>query len=149
MTRRSTQLRKAPSFLKPGGFRDALSQQFCTADSAILESANIRQAVYSSVSRHRENHSSNSSNRLREVRGFVSYDVKKISVVVAVVIVSPLDEETRAGGAYSMASKRRYEPGFLVAMQQAKPSGIDCTRQCLIRVVSPDVETLEVTAFRR
>src|SRR5882757_3854488 len=30
-----------------------------------------------------------------------------------------------------MASKRRYEPGFLVAIQQAKPSGIDCTRQCL------------------
>jgi hypothetical protein len=131
MTRRSTQLRKAPSLLKPGGFRDALNQQFCTADSAILESANIRQAVYSSVLRHRENHSSNSSNWLREVRGFVSCDVKKISVVVAVVIVSPLDEGTRAGSAYSMASKRRYEPGPLVAIQQAKPSGIDCAHLCL------------------
>jgi hypothetical protein len=104
MTRRRTQLRKAPSLSKHGGFRDALNQQFCTADSAILESANIRQAVYSSVLRHRKNHSSNCSNWLREVRGFVSGDVKKISVVVAVVIVSSLDEETRAGGAYSKAS---------------------------------------------
>jgi hypothetical protein len=109
MTRRSTQLRKAPSLSKLGGFLDAFNQQFCTADSAILESANISQAVYSNVLRHRENHSSNSSNWLREVCGFVSRDVK-ISVVVAVVIVSSLDEETRAGGAYSMASRRRYEP---------------------------------------
>jgi hypothetical protein len=101
MTRRSTQLRKAPSRSKPGGFRDAFDQQLCTADSAILESANISQAVYSSVLRHRENHSSNSSNWLREVCGFVSCDVK-ISVVVAVVIVSYLDEETRAGAAYSI-----------------------------------------------
>ena len=69
MTRRSTQLRKAPSLSKPGGFRDALNQQFCTADSAIFESANIRQAMYSSVLRHRENHSSNCSNWLREVCG--------------------------------------------------------------------------------
>ena len=102
MTRRSTQLRKAPSRSKPGGFRDAFDQQLCTADSAILESANISQAVYSSVLRHRENHSSNSSNWLREVGGFVSCEVKKISVVVAVVIVSYLDEETRAGAAYSI-----------------------------------------------
>jgi hypothetical protein len=133
MTRRSTQLRKAPSLSKRGGFRDALNQQFCTADSAILESANIRQAVYSSVLRHRENHSSNSSNWLREVGGFVSCEVKKISVVVTVVIVNSLDEETRARGAYSKDSKRRYEPGPLVAIQQAKPSGIDCAHLCLSR----------------
>jgi hypothetical protein len=131
MTRRSIQLRKAPSFSKPGGFRDALNQQFCTADSANLESSNIRQAVYSSVLRHRENHSSNCSNWLREISGFVPSDVKKISVVVVAVIVSSLDEETRANGAYSMTSKRRHEPGPLVDIRQAKPSGIDCTHRCL------------------
>jgi hypothetical protein len=105
MTRRSTQLRKAPSLSKPGGFRAAFNQQFCTADLAILESANIRQAVYSSVPRHRENHSSNFFAWLREVCDFVSCDVKKISVVVAVVIVISLDEETLAGAPYSMTWK--------------------------------------------
>jgi hypothetical protein len=146
MTRRSTQLRKAPSLSKLGGFLDALNQQFCTADSAILESANISQAVYSNVLRHRENHSSNSSNWLREVCGFVSRDVK-ISVVVAVVIVSSLDEETRAGGAYSMASKRRYEPWCFGCHTASKTIGNRLRSSVFIRVESADVETLEVTAF--
>ena len=142
MTRRRIQLRKAPSLAKPGGFRDALNQQFCTADSAILESANIRQAVYSSVLRHRENHSSNCSNWFREVCG-----LKKISVVVPVVIVSPLDEETHAGGAYSIASKGRYEPRSFRCHTASKIFGNRLRASVFIRVVSPAVETLEVTAF--
>jgi hypothetical protein len=144
MARRSTQLWKAPSLSKPGGFRDAFNQQFCTADSAILESASISEAVYSSVLRHRENHSSNSA----KVCGFVSCDVKKISVVVAIVIVSSLDEETRAGGAYSIASKRRYEPWSFGCHTAGKTIGNKLRASVFIRVVSPDVETLEVTAFR-
>jgi hypothetical protein len=147
MTRRSTQLRKAPSLSKPGGFRDAFDQQLCTADSAILESANISHAVYSSVLRHRENHSSNSSNWLREVCGFVSCDVKKISVVVAVVIVSSLDEETRAGDTYSMVSKGRFEPWSFGCHTASKTSGNRLCASVFIRVVSPDVESLEVAAF--
>jgi hypothetical protein len=142
MTRRSNQLRKAPSLSKPGGFWDALNQEFFTADSAMLESANIRQAVYSSVLRHRENHSSNCSNWLREVCG-----LKKISVVVAVVIVSSLDEETRAGGAYSMASIGRYEPWFFGCPTASNPAGNRLRSSVFITVVSPDVEALEVTAF--
>jgi hypothetical protein len=147
MTRRSTQLRKAPSLSKPGGFRDALNQQFCTADSAILESFNIKQAMYSSVLRHRENHSSNFSHWLREVCGFVSCDVKKVSVVVAVVIRSLPDEETRAGGAYSMASKGRYEPWSFGCHTASETIGNRLRAFVFIRVVAPDVESLEVTAF--
>jgi hypothetical protein len=149
MTRRSTQLRKAPSLSKSGGFRDALNQQFCTADSAIFESANIRQAMYSSVLRHRENHSSNFSTWLREACGFVSCDVKKISVVVAVVIVSSLDEETRAGGAYSMASKGRYEPWSFGCHTASKTIGNRLRASVFIRVVSPDVRPWKSQHFRR
>jgi hypothetical protein len=147
MTRRSSQLRKAPSLSKPGGFREALNQPFCTADSAILESANIRQAVYSSMLRHRENHSSNFSIWLREACGFVSCDLKKISVVVPVVILSPLDEETRAGGAYSMASKGRYEPWSFGCHTAGKTIRNRLRASVFIRVLSRDAETLEVTAF--
>jgi hypothetical protein len=120
MTRRSSQLRKAPSLSKPGGFRAALNQQFWTADLAILESANIRQAVYSSVLRHRENHSSNFSVWLREVCDFVSFDVKKISVVATVVIVISLDEETLAGAPLFRDIESRYGSCSLLAIQHAK-----------------------------
>jgi hypothetical protein len=75
--------------------------------------------VYLRVLRHRENHSSNCSNWLRELRGFASSDVKRISVVVAVVMVSSPDEETRRVCPYSLVSKRRYEPVVLVAILQA------------------------------
>lgn len=137
MTRRSIQLRKAPSLSKPGGFRTASNQQFCTADSAILESANIRLAVYSSMFRHRENLSSNFSTWLREVCHLVSWDVKKISVVVTVVIVIFLDEETLAGAAYSMASKTVM--GLVLGCHTAnKPSGNNYAHLVFIRVVSPD-----------
>jgi hypothetical protein len=112
-----------------------------------LESANIRRAVYSSVLRHRENHSSNFSTWLLDVCGFVLCDVKKVSAVVPVVIVSPLDEETRAGGAYSIASKGRYEPWSFGCHTASKTIGNRLRASVFIRVVSPDVETLEVTAF--
>jgi hypothetical protein len=67
--------------------------------------------VYSSVLRHPENHSSNFSTSLREVCDFIPSDVKKVSVVVTVVIVSSFDEETLAGAAYSMISKAVMGPG--------------------------------------
>src|ERR1700722_18186882 len=106
MIRRRTQLRKALSLSKTGGFCDSFNQHLCTADSAILESANIRQAVYSSVLRHRENHSSNFSKWLRGACGFVSCDGKKIWVAVGVVILSSIDYETVLAGAYATLRKR-------------------------------------------
>jgi hypothetical protein len=91
--------------------------------------------------------SSNFSIWLREACGFVSCDLKKISVVVPVVILSPLDEETRAGGAYSMASKGRYEPWSFGCHTAGKTIRNRLRASVFIRVLSRDAETLEVTAF--